>query len=191
MRNLLSPIFKTGPNKQRRKFTLQRIVINRSIKMNTKEERLLINHLRTLRIVKNGMTDILKKLFVGGVEGWVLEERLNLSARNFLCSNQPRSCTIDVSKRTKFFNHNLKSRKLRKRRSLAIKIEPIIRIKRSNAQMNRFINPRQMRRFRLDKFPKTRIRIRFLLPSLPMLLVILLQILRIPKTFCTRLYVSR
>lgn len=62
--------------------------------MNAKEERLLIDHLRTLRIIKNGMADILEKLFVGGVEGWVLEECLNLSTRNFLCSGQSRSCTI-------------------------------------------------------------------------------------------------
>lgn len=61
--------------------------------MNAKEERLLINHLRTLGIIENSVADTLKELFVRGAEGWVLEERLNLAARDFLCSNQHRSLT--------------------------------------------------------------------------------------------------
>lgn len=147
--------------------------------MNAKEERLLIDHLRTLGIIKNSVADTLQELFVGGAEGWVLEERLNLATRYFLCSNQHHSLTShEGSRRTQFFNHDLKSRKLRKRGSLAIKIEPIIRIKCPDAKMNRLVNLCQMRHLRLDELTETGTGVRFVLPSFAMLLVILLQILR-------------
>jgi hypothetical protein len=136
------------------------------------------------------MADIPKELFVGVAESWVLEKRLNLAARDFLCSNQHRSLTSHQGPHTQFFNHDLKSRKLRKRGSLAIEIKTVIWIKCPNTEMNSFVNLCQMRRFRFDEFTETGTGVGFVLPSPAMLLVVLLQILGRSQTFCLGLHVS-